>query len=63
MKDVLLRLFYRATGGRPMKLECSAFFDGVGGKMVYYFRDRLKNTRYMANSKWSLFRIEAKSQG
>lgn len=59
----LLRLFFRVTGGRPMRLECSAFWDGVSQKPVFYFRDRLRNVRYMANSKWSLFRVEAKSQG
>jgi hypothetical protein len=59
----LLRIFYRATGGRPMKKECSAFFDGVAQKPVYFFRDRLRNVRYMAFHEWSLFRIEAKNQG
>jgi hypothetical protein len=59
----LTKIFYTATGGRPMKFECSVFFDGVAKKPVYFFRDRLRNVRYMAFHKWSLFRIEAKNQG
>jgi hypothetical protein len=46
-----------------MKLECSAFYDGVSQEPVYYFRDRLRNVRYMATHKWSIFRVESGNQG
>jgi hypothetical protein len=57
----LSKLFYRVTGGRPMMLECFAFYDGVSMESVYYFRDRLRNVRYMANHRWSIFRVESKN--
>jgi hypothetical protein len=59
----LTKIFFRVTGGRPMKRECSAFYDGISQESVYYFRDRLRNVRYMANHKWSIFRVEAGNQG
>jgi hypothetical protein len=58
----LSKLFYRITGGRPMTRECSIFFDSVAGKQVFYFRDRLRNVRYMATHKWAKFRVKANIQ-
>lgn len=58
----LLKTFYRLTGGRPMKLECSAFWDPIGQQSVFYFKDRLRNVRYMAAHKWAMFRVEAGNQ-
>jgi hypothetical protein len=59
----LLKMVYHVTGGRPMKRECSAFYDSVANEPVYFFRDRLRNVRYMATHKWALFRVETGNQG
>jgi len=59
----LLRMIYHLTGGRPMNLECSAFYDPIANESVYYFRDRLNNVRYMATHKWARFRVETGNQG
>jgi hypothetical protein len=58
----LIKVFYIVTGGRPMKRECSAFYDPIANEPVYFFRDRLNNVRYMATHKWSRFRVEAENQ-
>lgn len=58
----LLKTFYRLTGGRPMEKECSAFWDPISQESVFYFKDRLRNVRYMATHKWARFRVEAGNQ-
>lgn len=53
-----MSLFWWITGGRPMRLEGHAFTDIVSGRSVFYFRDRLKGQRYLAEGCWDHFRVE-----
>jgi len=56
------RLFYLITGGRPMKqTDSNSFRDTVSGKQVNYYKDHL-GKKWMANTKWSLFRISANKE-
>lgn len=59
----LKKLFYRITGGRPMKqidpngrIQYMPFCDVVSGKMVWYWLDGL-NKIWMAENKWGWFRV------
>lgn len=56
MRDKLKTLFYRLTGGRPMKLIGFAFTDVVDGQAVNYYIDKFDRV-WMANSRWSRFRV------
>lgn len=42
----------------PMKPDGFAFTDQVSGKAVYYWIDR-NGWRWVALSRWSLFRVKA----
>jgi len=50
-------LFFKLTGGRPMKKLSYAFLDVVSKRDVYYFEDRFGRT-WLAESPWSIFRVE-----
>lgn len=53
-------LFYKLTGGRPMKDVGHGFTDVVSGKEVRYYVDKF-GRKWMADSgPWSQFRIERK---
>jgi hypothetical protein len=47
------------TGGRPMIREGEAFWDYIGLEKVWHWRDRLDGRRWMATTRWALFRIPA----
>lgn len=51
------KLLTKLTGGRPMTNLGYSFTDGVSGRPVYRWRDRLGRV-WLANGAWSLFRIE-----
>lgn len=53
-----LEWFYSLTGGRPMMYAGWAFTDRVTGRDVFYWIDRDKLNHWMAESRWSLFRVE-----
>lgn len=50
-------LFYRLTGGRPMKKTGYAFTDKVTGKSVFYWKDDI-GLNWLAEHAWSSFRVE-----
>lgn len=60
--STLARLFFRITGGRPMKREGFALFDYVAQKGIFYYRDRDRGVRWMAEGAWSLFRVRSVRQ-
>lgn len=51
-----MKWFWRLTGGRPMKVLFFQFTDVVDGRPVYSCVDRLGRS-WLANGKWSLFRV------
>lgn len=53
MKRIIARVL-------PMVLIDYAFTDIVVGQPVYHFRERLTGRKVLANSPWSLFRVECK---
>lgn len=55
-------LFYRLTGGRPMKHLGFAFTDVISGKPVSYWRDKF-GREWMAVGAWSLFRVRRLHSG
>jgi len=48
-------------GGRPMRYECRAFVDSVSGASVNYYVDTM-GRRWLAENRWSLFRVPAAQQ-
>lgn len=51
------RFFLWLLGGRPMKLSfANVFRDRVNGKVVNTYSD-YKGRRWLAHSRWSLFRV------
>jgi hypothetical protein len=50
-------LLNRILGGRPMKYQGCMFIDCVSGLEVNHYIDRL-GRHWLANSAWSLFRVE-----
>ena len=49
----------KLTGGRPMKLiENCRFVDVVSGKSVNLYKSRLDGKEFLAENKWSIFRVE-----
>lgn len=57
----LLSMFYKITGGRPMKTidECR-FVDVVVGRPVGLYEDCRNGDRYLAFSAWDLGRVKVK---
>ncbi len=55
----LIQLWFNITNGRPMRCLSFAFTDVVSGKGVNYYTD-YKNRLFMAETKWSLFRVRVK---
>jgi hypothetical protein len=56
-------IFYILTGGRPMcKLAREGFWDKLAQRKVNHYVDKF-GRKWMAFSKWSLFRVEVKSNG
>lgn len=55
MRINLKTMFYRITGGRPMKLIGFAFINVVDGRAVNYYIDKFDRI-WMANGPWSRFR-------
>lgn len=53
------KLFYKLTGGRPMRAQELAFVDHVSRKPVYRFVDGL-GRKWLAEHRWALFRVEEK---
>ena len=52
-----MKVIYRLTGGRPMRLLFSGYFTSVvSAKRVNLYEDRL-GRRWMATGKWALFRV------
>lgn len=49
-------LFWKLTGGRPMKLIGFAFTDRVDGRAVNYYIDKFDRL-WLANGPWSRFRV------
>jgi hypothetical protein len=56
-KDFLHRLFYRLTGGRPMRRLGYGFIDRVSGETVSYYIDAFGRC-WMATSRWGWFRVD-----
>ena len=54
-------MFKKLLGGRPMRRESFAFTDKCSGASVSYYIDRL-GRRWMAETRWSLFRVPAAHQ-
>lgn len=54
----LRELFFKLTGGRPMKVESCAFVDRVNHREVFRFTDRL-GRQWLAQglSGWAIFRV------
>lgn len=52
----LKTLFYRLTGGRPMKLIGFAFTDDKDHRAVYYCLDKFDRL-WMANGRWARVRV------
>ena len=50
------KLFYKLTGGRPMRAQGLAFVDRVSGKSVYRFVDGL-GREWLAEHRWAPFRV------
>ena len=55
-------MFRKLLGGRPMRRESTAFVDHVSGATVGYYIDTL-GRRWMAENRWSLFRVPAAHYG
>lgn len=55
-------MFRKLLGGRPMRRESTAFVDRVSGATVGYYIDTL-GRRWMAENRWSLFRVPAAHHG
>lgn len=53
---MLKNLFFKLTGGRPMKYVASMFIDVVSGEPVNRYEDRLGRS-WMASSPWAPFRV------
>lgn len=53
------RLFYKLTGGRPMKRLGYDFTDVVTGEEVCYYLDAF-GREWLATSPWSGFRMKSK---
>ena len=51
------KLFYRLTGGRPMKKVCYAFTDVGNNRAVHYYVDRLGRS-WLAQGAWASFRVK-----
>lgn len=56
---MLKQLFFKLTGGRPMRFKGRAFTDVVVGKAVNDYTDGLGRD-WLAHGAWSLFRVERK---
>ena len=54
---MIKKLFYQLTRGRPMKYIAFAFTDSVTGERVNYYECQLTKRVYLANTRWSLFRV------
>lgn len=52
----MIKLFWKLTGGRPMRQMGHRFIDRVSGKSVYAWEDKLGRT-YLAEGPWSWFRV------
>jgi hypothetical protein len=51
-----MKLLWKITGGRPMRLSHSAFYAHVSRRMVMTYLDRL-GRRWLATGKWGLVRV------
>lgn len=56
MKEFLINLRNRLTGGRPMKRLSYRFTDHISGLPVYYYEDAF-GRKWMATDKWASFRV------
>ena len=53
----LLELFFKLTGGRPMKDRGFNFRDSVSGKSVRNYQDKFGRHWLADSGPWSLFRV------
>jgi hypothetical protein len=56
-RSVVMQLFKRMTGGRPMTLVTPCFTDCVSGEEVGYYIDSL-DRHWLATGKWAWFRVQ-----
>ena len=56
--NLLAKVFYTLTGGRPMTFLDFAMTDRVSGESVYYWRDAF-GRKWMATDGPGLFRVRA----
>jgi hypothetical protein len=54
--NLLAKIFYALTGGRPMTREAYFMVDRVSGESVYFWRDAF-GRKWMATNGASLFRV------
>lgn len=47
---------WKLLGGRPMQCIDQLFIDRISGEAVNLYEDRL-GRRWMANTRWALFRV------
>lgn len=56
--NIIKRLFYRITGGRPMIYWGYRFTDTVAGRRVNLYLDRRDGSYWLAYTRWSMFRMD-----